>query len=53
MRVGEQEADSTVTNALSMALMFSLGSDDAVREVRTVGAASWAAGKEHFKSLWW
>jgi len=49
MRVGEQEADSTVTNALSMALMFSLGSDDAVREVRTVArvVGGW---KEHFKS---
>jgi serine/threonine-protein kinase HipA len=36
MRVGEQEADSTIANALSMSLMFSLGKDDAVREVHTV-----------------
>src|SRR5580700_5275556 len=34
MRVGEQEADSTIVNALSMSLMFSLAKDDAVREVR-------------------
>ncbi|HWX28371.1 MAG TPA: HipA domain-containing protein [Steroidobacteraceae bacterium] len=36
MRVGEQEADSTIVNALSMSRMFSLGKDDAVREVRAV-----------------
>jgi serine/threonine-protein kinase HipA len=48
MRVGEQEADSTIDNALSMSLMFSLGKDDAVREVRTVARVveSW---REHFK----
>jgi serine/threonine-protein kinase HipA len=49
MRVGEQEADSTLANALSMSLMFSLGRDDAVREARTVArvVGGW---KEHFKS---
>jgi serine/threonine-protein kinase HipA len=49
MRVGEQEADSTIVNALSMSLMFSLGKDEAVREVRTVArvVGGW---KEHFKS---
>jgi serine/threonine-protein kinase HipA len=49
MRVGEQEADSTIANALSMSAMFSLGKDDAVREVRTVArvVGGW---KEHFKS---
>lgn len=48
MRVGEQEADSTIANALSMSLMFSLGKDAAVREVRTVARVvdGW---KEHFK----
>ena len=48
MRVGEQEADSTIANALSMSLMFSLGKDDAVREVRTVARVvdRW---KKHFK----
>jgi serine/threonine-protein kinase HipA len=49
MRVGEQEADSTIVNALSMSLMFSLAKDDAVREVRAVArvVGGW---KEHFKS---
>src|SRR5882762_6183022 len=47
MRVGEQEADSTIANALSMSVMFSLGKDDAVREVRTVArvVGGW---KDHF-----
>lgn len=36
MRVGEQEADSTVDNALSMAPMFALDRAKAVREVRAV-----------------
>jgi len=49
MRVGEQEGDSTIVNALSMSLMFSLGKDEAVREVR--GVARVVGGwKEHFKS---
>jgi serine/threonine-protein kinase HipA len=49
MRVGEQEADSTIVNALSMSLMFSLAKDDAVREVRAVARVvdGW---KEHFNS---
>jgi serine/threonine-protein kinase HipA len=49
MRVGDQEADSTIVNALSMSRMFSLGKDDAVREVRNVArvVGGW---KEHFKS---
>jgi serine/threonine-protein kinase HipA len=49
MRVGEQEADATLANALSMSLMFSLEKDAAVREVRAVAriVGGW---KEHFKS---
>jgi serine/threonine-protein kinase HipA len=48
MRVGEQAADSTIVNALSMSRMFSLGKDDAAREVRAVArvVGGW---KEHFK----
>jgi serine/threonine-protein kinase HipA len=48
MRVGEQEADSTLANALSMSLMFSLEKDAAVRQVRAVAriVGGW---KEHFK----
>lgn len=50
MRVGEQEADSTLANALSMARMFALGKDDAVREARGVARVvdGW---KEHFKTV--
>lgn len=49
MRVGEQEADSTLANALSMSQMFALRKDDAVREVRAVARVvdGW---KEHFKA---
>ena len=49
MRVGEQEADATLTNALSMCQMFALRRDDAVREVRAVARIvdGW---KEHFKA---
>ncbi len=49
MRVGEQEADSTLANALSMAQMFALKKDDAVRELRAVTRVvdGW---KEHFKA---
>ena len=49
MRVGEHEADSSIANALSMARMFSLGKDDAVREARAVARVvdGW---KEHFKT---
>jgi len=36
MRVGDQEADSTLVNALSMSRMFSLTKDQAVDEVQTV-----------------
>ncbi len=36
MRVGEQEADSTLSNALSMANLFGLSSKDAPREVSAV-----------------
>jgi serine/threonine-protein kinase HipA len=36
MRVGEQEADSTLSNALSMSRMFSLSKDEAVAEIREV-----------------
>ena len=49
MRVGADEADSTITNALSMASMFALRKDDAVREVRVVTRVveGW---KDHFKA---
>jgi serine/threonine-protein kinase HipA len=49
MRVGEQEADSTLANALTMSQMFALRKDDAVREVRAVARVvdGW---KEHFKA---
>jgi len=48
MRVGESEADSTLQNALSMAQLFSLDRDAALREVRAVAKVidGW---KEHFK----
>jgi serine/threonine-protein kinase HipA len=36
MRVGEQEADSTLDNALSMAQMFGLTRGEAIDEIRTV-----------------
>jgi len=38
MRVGEEEADSTLANALSMAALFSLKKDAAVAQVREVVA---------------
>lgn len=38
MRVGEEEADSTLANALSMAAMFSLKKDAAIKQVREVVA---------------
>jgi serine/threonine-protein kinase HipA len=49
MRVGEQEADSTLDNALSMAPLFSLTREQAVREVRAVVRVvdTWQA---HFKA---
>jgi serine/threonine-protein kinase HipA len=47
MRVGDQEADATMVNALSMSRMFSLTKDEAVNEVRAVASVvdGW---KEHF-----
>jgi serine/threonine-protein kinase HipA len=36
MRVGEQEADATMVNALSMSRMFSLTKDEAIGEMRSV-----------------
>jgi serine/threonine-protein kinase HipA len=49
MRVGEQEADSTLANALTMSQMFALKKDDAIREIRAVTRVvdGW---KEHFKA---
>jgi serine/threonine-protein kinase HipA len=49
MRVGTDEADATLTNALSMASQFSLKRDAAVREIRRVAqvVAGW---KKHFAS---
>ena len=38
MRVGDEEADSTLANALSMAQMFALKKDAAIRQVRDVVA---------------
>ena len=50
MRVGEDEADATIANALSMSRMFSLDRDEAVKEVRKVARVveGW---KEHFKKI--
>ena len=47
MRVGEQEADSTLNNALSMSALFSLKRDDAIREVRLIAqvVSGW---RDHF-----
>jgi serine/threonine-protein kinase HipA len=49
MRVGEDEADSTLTNALSMAPMFSLNANDAGKATRAVVRVvdKW---KEHFRA---
>ena len=49
MRVGEQEADSTLANALTMSQMFALRRDDAVREIRAVARVvdGW---KDHFRA---
>lgn len=48
MRVGEDESDSTLSNALSMSRMFSLDMDEAIEEVRRVASVvdQW---KEHFR----
>ena len=47
MRVGDQEADATMDNALSMSRMFSLSKDQAAEEIRRVVRVieGW---KEHF-----
>ncbi len=47
MRVGEQAADSTLANALSMSSLFALKGDEAAREVSAVAqvVSGW---KEHF-----
>jgi serine/threonine-protein kinase HipA len=48
MRVGEQEADSTLGNALSMSRMFALSTDEAIKEIRVVvrAVSQW---QKHFK----
>jgi serine/threonine-protein kinase HipA len=50
MRVGDDEADSTLTNALSMSRMFALEGDEPIDEVRRVARVvdGW---KEHFGSI--
>jgi serine/threonine-protein kinase HipA len=47
MRVGEQEADSTVANALSLSQMYGLAKGEAVKEAQTVARVidEW---KQHF-----
>ena len=47
MRVGEQEADSTVSNALSMSSMYGLGKNEAIKEAQAVAQVidGW---KQHF-----
>ncbi len=47
MRVGEQEADSTVANALSMSQMYGLTKNDAVKEAQAV-AQTIDGWKQHF-----
>lgn len=47
MRVGEQAADSTLANALSMSALFGLKKDDAAKEARSV-AETVSGWKEHF-----
>lgn len=47
MRVGEQAADSTVANALSMSAVFGLQKDEAVKEARAVAGVV-SGWKEHF-----
>ena len=50
MRVGVDEADSTIANALSLSRMFSLDEDAAVKEARKVARVvdGW---KEHFSKV--
>jgi serine/threonine-protein kinase HipA len=47
MRVGEQEADSTVANALSMAPLYGLAKDEAIKEAQAIARVveEW---KQHF-----
>jgi serine/threonine-protein kinase HipA len=47
MRVGEQEADSTISNALSLSPMYGLANDAAVKEAQAVARAvdGW---RQHF-----
>jgi len=47
MRVGEQEADSTIANALSLSPMYGLAKNEAVKEARAVAQVidGW---KQHF-----
>ena len=47
MRVGEQEADSTVANALSLSQMYGLAKNEAVKEAQTV-ARTIDGWKQHF-----
>ena len=47
MRVGEQEADSTVANALSMSAMYGLAKSEAVKEAQAV-AQTVDGWKQHF-----
>jgi serine/threonine-protein kinase HipA len=47
MRVGEQEADATVANALSMSAMYGLAKNEAVKEAQAV-AQTIDGWKEHF-----
>jgi serine/threonine-protein kinase HipA len=47
MRVGEQEADSTVANALSMSAMYGLAKNEALKEAKAV-AQTVDGWKQHF-----
>jgi serine/threonine-protein kinase HipA len=47
IRVGEQEADSTVANALSMSAMYGLAKSEAVKEAQAV-AQTVDGWKQHF-----
>jgi serine/threonine-protein kinase HipA len=49
MRIGEQGADSTIDNALSMSVLFGLKKDQAIAEVALV-ASTVDGWKQHFKA---
>jgi len=49
MRVGTEQADSTLVNAMSMCSSFGLKTDEAAREVRVVVRAI-GRWKQHFRS---